>query len=86
MKKIVLMAMVIGLVVSGCAYKGWVRTDGKEVTYSNWIGDHQDCYFHTANFGLRCVPVFGDIYSRQKQQAYEKCMEEKGYHKKEASK
>lgn len=86
MKKLLLLTMVvIGILVIGCAYKGWVRTDGTEVTYSNFRKANWECY-SSIKPGLQMIPIFGIFYNMAVQQEekkqYEKCMEEKGFYKK----
>jgi len=89
MKKLIMLVIVLGLLVGGCAYKGWVRTDGTtEVTYSNFMPDHRECY-HSSQIrpGLKFIPIFGDVYhmsvAQEEINRYNKCMEEKGYCKKD---
>jgi uncharacterized protein YraI len=87
-KVILMWVMVLALLMGGCAYKGWVRTDGTEVTYSNFMPDHRECFRSTQiRPGLKFIPAFGDIYGlsvvQEETRRYNECMKSKGYYKKD---
>jgi len=87
-KLIILLAMVIGLVVSGCAFDDWARTDDSPMNKAQFKKDYdgfKGCKFWSiygkgSNWGLSFIPLniqpnLGGFQGDRLDQ----CMQEKGY-------
>jgi hypothetical protein len=78
---LVLLAMVLGLLVSGCAtlayQEEWTRRDNKEVSRSDFLKDHKQCEALAEMGGWWSGPYYQISALR-----YESCMNQKGYYKK----
>jgi len=87
MKKLLMLVVMIGLVVSGCAHKAWVRDDGTEATYSDYIKANSGCGHASGILSWKSgIPIYGTIYDYSNQEErlkrYDDCMKERGYVKK----
>lgn len=83
MKTLLLLAMVIGLLVSGCAHTtDWARSDGTPIVKEQWKQDYKDCSWWTSYgkgsnwvYHTFLIPMSPELAEER----HNKCMESKGY-------
>ena len=75
MKKMIMLAVVLGLFVSGCAGGRWVKD---EMTQAQWVADNFDCdYKATLMTGAQRGSYWDKIV--MKETAYFQCIKSKVY-------